>query len=250
MRGRLWIPAVSTLAALLALGVAITIASAWSLPWMANFQIDTYGGDQNWAVNEQYSYLRLEEFGYRMGPFDLLARRTVIRYSSDLATGTRVDSVGWPWPCLHAAWETRDADSTNGGVLRSSRGVALTGGIRLADDLKSAPFGIWSVRCLPLQVTPVGFALDSIFYAICVAMVILVFPLRSYLIRLQLRRKHLCVHCRYDTHGSGTGRCPECGENPSKGRWSLISSRFVWLLAGLAWLAIVCVGLYFRYVAV
>ncbi|MFO0836384.1 MAG: hypothetical protein U0638_15565 [Phycisphaerales bacterium] len=74
------------------------------------------------------------------------------------------------------------------------------------------PVGPTFRRWLPIYILPLGFTLNTLFYA--AAWFICLFGIRS--IRHALRaRRGLCTRCAYDLKGLPPGSpCPECGRLP------------------------------------
>ena len=66
---------------------------------------------------------------------------------------------------------------------------------------------------LPLHPIPLGFTLDTLFYAALLAALFLAPPRLRRFLRL---RRGLCPACGYDLAGNTTGICPECGAAATK----------------------------------
>ena len=115
--------------------------------------------------------------------------------------GMSVFQAGWPCRCLEAdrAWV-------------QYWGVAPQADWRSAAKLPEARYflGIKEARYRPLPLRPIwpGFAINTIFYA---AMLWLVIPGPFTARRMIRRRRGLCLKCGYDLRGAEHEVCPECG---------------------------------------
>ncbi len=120
---------------------------------------------------------------------------------------TQVLGVGWPLPALWCAPATADPMGSDEIDHPAVGGIAL----------ESRPPPYWRtfrVRTLPLRPIWVGFAINSVFYASVLWMLMLC----PHTLRRVIRRKRgWCVECGYDLRGAsggnsgGGGACPECG---------------------------------------
>ena len=115
-----------------------------------------------------------------------------------VGTGPWGAAHGWPMYSL-SAWRDWNPDPE-----------------RTALDAEYLTFGGWdlpmrrnssSVRLIPLTPIQPGFAINTLFYA--VVLWVLVAGPRA-LNRKRRRMRGLCVNCAYDLRGNSSGVCPEC----------------------------------------
>ncbi len=118
---------------------------------------------------------------------------------SHLASGDRqeyliLDARGWPVPCLYskANWSTR----------------TIVHGWPLAASQESGNKWGGSNLAVPLHPIWPGFAINAVFYAAILSLVML----GPFAARRMIRRKRgLCIKCGYDLRGDFSAGCPECG---------------------------------------
>ncbi|MCZ6850308.1 MAG: hypothetical protein O7F17_01560 [Planctomycetota bacterium] len=127
-----------------------------------------------------------------------------------------VIDAGWPFYALEGSRWRRDDDRWGGKRITTIR--LLDGAINIDMNpvqpqwtLRSAPIqvtGLSQKRLLPLRPIWAGFAVNTIFYA---AILWLIIP-GPFALRRHLRRKRgLCVACGYDLRHAEHDACPECG---------------------------------------
>jgi hypothetical protein len=99
-------------------------------------------------------------------------------------------AAGWPFLAFSMDWDTSRPHEFRGGTVHSS---VATGRLRF----------------LPWRPIPLGFALDALIYAACIAA--LAAGVRLF-VRARRQRRGACAACGYDLRGLAAGAaCPECG---------------------------------------
>ena len=118
---------------------------------------------------------------------------------------TQVQGVGWPWPALWCAPAIADPMGSDE-IFHPA-----VGGITLGN--RPPPY--WHalrVRTLPLRPIWEGFAINTVFYASVLWMLMLC---PHTLCRMIRRKRGRCIKCAYDLRGTSGGDfstgCPECG---------------------------------------
>jgi hypothetical protein len=153
-------------------------------------------------------------------PRDILPNRGFLTVPSEsyLSGGTNhdhkvVSSRGWPQPSMSCEYDlnpNRQANfpcRTGGSVLaiRVLSGIStgtIDPGWKHGPDTRGLP------RALPLRPIPGGFAVNTVFYA---AVLWLLIPGPFVLRRLLRRRRGFCPACGYDLKHAQHETCPECG---------------------------------------
>ncbi len=110
-----------------------------------------------------------------------------------------VESRGWPTLAMRSEWETEG----RAGVVLAS--VQVTRGYLISSD-RSKPWDVENPRVMPLRPIWPGFALNTLFYA---ALLWLLIPGPFALRRFLRLRRGLCPKCAYPMGESGV--CTECG---------------------------------------
>lgn len=116
------------------------------------------------------------------------------------------DARGWPWPAL---WCALDAAGIDGGTTTHP----VSGGFRIS----RISVGSARYRALPLIPAWRGLALDTLVFALCIALL----AVSARYVRSHWRRvRGWCPRCAYDLKRDLRGGCPECGWNraSSEGR--------------------------------
>jgi hypothetical protein len=122
--------------------------------------------------------------------------------------GLRVLQVraGWPRRCLSGdRWKLEPADPQ-----AACRYIAAIPLERFAPARLIMPLGEEPVCLLPLRPIPSGFAVNTLFYA---AILWLLIGGPFVLRRLIRRQRGRCPKCGYDLRHALSGGCPECGWN-------------------------------------
>lgn len=96
----------------------------------------------------------------------------------------------------------------------------IIGGIRFDFRIRDGTY-IDSSTNLPFQPIFFGFAINTIFYA---ALLWLIIPGPCVFRRVIRRRRGLCIKCAYDLRGADHETCPECGTGIRKVRRARIAS--------------------------
>ena len=126
-------------------------------------------------------------------------------------SGARVfDGRGWP---MISMWSALELEFVVGGGKRPVYPGKVT---RVTRGIELAPYSQFrsgwgrpqhQYRVLPLGIIWPGFAVNTLFYAGILWLLILAFTLR----RLIRQRRGLCLACGYDLRHAEHEACPECG---------------------------------------
>lgn len=132
-----------------------------------------------------------------------------------LAAGPHVmDATGWPWRSLSC--EVAPAD-------RNPEHFVVSGGLLVgAHDRQIGTECLVNMVVLPYRILLLGFVANSIVYAICITIIIVVAERLYGAIR---RRRGLCASCGYDLRLTTTMTCPECGAHHSPWRQTATRKR-------------------------
>ncbi len=189
-----------TLATFLLLGAVLNIAVAWGCAlWVPSGErrqiwID-YEFDpifQIMPIPQDYDYLRIQRAsGIGIVETEVLAGFFGGGIPLLWALPTHY-AAGWPLCCLHGAWLGRDQ---------------FVSAMAAPEWLHPTKY-IFDARALPLGPIWPGFAVNTIFYA---AIMWLVMP-GPFVLRRHIRRKRgLFLACGYDLRHADHDACPECG---------------------------------------
>ena len=140
-------------------------------------------------------------------PSDLIPSWSTISHAFDPAEPkTRdqqmQDARGWPMLSMRCTFLCAGANV----VLLSGREVV--GGRELPSRTwKGSRISTFTLRALPYIPIPLGFVVNTIFYAAILWLPFAPFQLPRY---VRVKRGH-CIKCGYDLRGDAGGGCPECG---------------------------------------
>lgn len=133
------------------------------------------------------------------------------RLEMTLGTQTHMACRAAGWPCL-SMWcgFENDPFSPQDDAIAWKTGLHL-GGIPVRKRADDSPTSLGDMRALPLRVVWSGFAVNTVFYASLVGLLLLGFV---WLRRALRRRAGCCGACGYRlnlTATNASGHCPECG---------------------------------------
>ncbi|MEE9128822.1 MAG: hypothetical protein V3T84_02305 [Phycisphaerales bacterium] len=106
--------------------------------------------------------------------------------------------AGWPLKCLGYRVRVLEPDNVDSAIAYDW-GLPVERGLSEPIDLLG--------RILPLRPIWLGFAINTVFYAMILSVPFAPFTLR----RLIRRKRGLCINCGYDLRGAEHEACPECG---------------------------------------
>ncbi len=124
-----------------------------------------------------------------------------------------IDGRGWPVVCLRSRFKIAGEYSYFGQQwsYADSSGVRKSGLLVADKTVTSLPAG-WALaearRSIPLEPVPVGFVLNTVFYAVVVTTIIYG---PNTVRRFTWARRGRCLGCGYDLRGTEHEVCPECG---------------------------------------
>ena len=118
--------------------------------------------------------------------------------------------LGWGMTVFQAGWPYRALESKHVQVNVTGGRVPLDfkPAVTLPANLQFLKVNEARYRTLPLRPTWPGFAINTIFYA----MLLWLMMFASFSLRRTIRRKRgHCIKCGYDLRGAEHEVCPECG---------------------------------------
>ncbi len=198
----------------LLLGMALTICVAWVVPRFSNYTVEDRSENHGKSQSDRYHYLRLEEFGYRLGPYQMLAQVIQIRHDQQNESYCRIDRAGIPFLALEATWYTQPFHSEKNAVRWSmTQKARLRSGIRLRDDLalEFPPGNIVAGRCLPIRLRVFPLLGNTCVFGCALAALFQIPVLRARSYWRRCSSNHICTRCGYDLRARPESRCPECG---------------------------------------
>ncbi len=209
----------------LLLGAIINVAVAWGLSVLligrAELDMEYIEARDGSAFPEPFGVIRacgiecvylgfhFELPGWLESKIDLQARPSLdwstLRSGSLKKACRLVDAgvvgevgAGWPLKCLGYRVRLLEPDNVDSAVAYDW-GLPVERGLNDPLDLPG--------KILPLRPIWLGFAINTVLYAL-----ILVVPLAPFTLRRFIRRKRgHCIKCGYDLRATSGGRCPECG---------------------------------------
>ncbi len=136
-------------------------------------------------------------------PSDWLSRLDKAEYAEQYPTRTSHMDYGWPVLSMWCWFREFRFD-------RTARGPELFGGLQLSDFAATGPRDIrwYRLRALPLRPIWPGFAINTVFYA---GVLWLLIPGPFAMRRFIRRRRGLCPACGYPAGESAV--CSECGKS-------------------------------------
>ena len=200
------------LVVLLLLGATVNVAVAWGL---AGFYPATFDRTKSSLSDEARRWASDKGVPYPViSSYKGLGIRWVVVYKSVAATmvsggieepmidyaGMEVDA-GWPFVAMHEqSWIDDAASSSHRRIYRTAIGLQ-------SEATGLAPV-IAPLRPIPLNPALPGFAINTVFYAAILRLLMFGLSTTRRVIR---HRRGLCIDCGYDLRSEFSSGCPECG---------------------------------------
>lgn len=197
-------------------GIASTMAISWVITLWSHPQLVGHGNTQEQGMHWMWMIYR--GFGIER---EFLASDSQISGGSPelplmpplaipkVEYGTRIDrahvTVGLPFRCLRASTEVQFDRSQAVHWFQGNYPTPDWRGGLIAGHSEGNPL---LMKVIPYRILPVGFTLNTAFYAVVVSLVVGVKQFVSHTVR---HKRGCCPRCGYDLRHADHLVCPECG---------------------------------------
>ncbi len=197
-------------------GVFSTIAISWVISLWSHPQLVGHGNAEEQGMHWMWMIYR----GFGIEREFLASDCQISRGSPErpllpplaipkVEPGTRIDrahvTVGLPFRCLRASTELQFERSQAVHWWEGNYPTPRWRGGLIARHSEGNPL---LMKVIPYRILPVGFTLNTAFYAVVVSLVVALKRFISHTVR---HKRGLCSSCRYDLRHADHPVCPECG---------------------------------------